>query len=126
MDVLIVLILIGGASVGALHWLVRWSERAGLSATRAELAQRRYAGEREHEIQTQSEQRALHLLAEFPSLSDEEIATLMRDELLNMRSTERGYFEWATPATVGRMRRTVVVEAVRAARNPARMNAEES
>lgn len=60
-------------------------------------------------IRQQSELRALSLLVELPNLSDEDIALLMHDELVNMRCTTQAYFQWATPETVGRVRRTALL-----------------
>lgn len=68
------------------------------------------------DVRLRSERRALELLVEFPEATDDFIAQLMRDELMNMRSQHREYYDWATPDTVGRMRRTLVVEAVRRSR----------
>lgn len=56
------------------------------------------------------------MLAEFPNLSDHEIAVLMHDELMNNRTTEPEWFRWATADTVGRMRRTILVHIARNSR----------
>jgi hypothetical protein len=62
------------------------------------------------------ERRAVDLMFEFPDATDEDIATLLRDELDNHRVEEREAFEFATRATVSRMRRTIVLSAVRESR----------
>lgn len=63
------------------------------------------------------ERRAAELIAEFPTLGDIEIATLMHDELTNMRSPHRVFYDWAHPANVARIRRTMAVQAIRAQRS---------
>jgi hypothetical protein len=65
--------------------------------------------ERMHEIQTESEKRALDLIAEFPDINDEGLALMMRDELMNNRIQGQEWYRWATPDTVARMRRTLAV-----------------
>ena len=52
-------------------------------------------------------------MMEFPPLLDADIATLMRDELINNGQRDPAWFQWATVETVSRMRRTVIVEAER-------------
>lgn len=59
------------------------------------------------------EQRVVALLQEFPRLGDEQIATLVRDELLNARRKDPAYFRWAVPETVTRIRRTIVLAVAR-------------
>ncbi len=83
---------------------------AGMTRNRQERAART------EEVRQRSERRALELVVEFPGLDDAEIAQLMRDELMNMRSAHHEYYGWATAETVGRMRRTLFVEAVRRSR----------
>jgi hypothetical protein len=56
------------------------------------------------------EQRAIELLVEFPHLPDETLGQLMRDELINRRLHDPSLFVWATPETVGRIRRSLLVE----------------
>ncbi len=69
------------------------------------------------QIRARSEKRALDLLLEFPTLTDQDIANLMRDELMNMRTPHREYYAWATADTVGRVRRTLLVTYVRTVRD---------
>lgn len=63
------------------------------------------------------ERRAAELITEFPTLGDLEIATLMHDELVNMRSPHRAYYAWVVPANVARVRRTIAIAALRAQRS---------
>jgi len=72
--------------------------------------------QRRLEILDLVERRAVDLMFEFPQATDEEISILLRDELDNHRVEEREAFEFATRATVSRMRRTVVLNAVRESR----------
>lgn len=98
-----------GGGIFAFHRLWLWSVRvneAGAEHVRADAARREL-------IQDQSEQRALELMGEFPRLGDDEIATIMRDELSNRRCRDQRYYAWATVETVARMRRTVLVELMR-------------
>ncbi len=108
MEIVIVLMVLGGGLVFAIHQAYLWSERETHRARFESVAVAR-----REEIQGRSEIRAVELMIEFPTLSDDEIATLMRDELINRRSREPRYFEWATTETVARMRRTIIVEHVR-------------
>ncbi len=72
--------------------------------------------EQPEEVRTLVERRLVELLAEFPTLSDEDVTQLMLDELVNKRVEEREFFKWATVATTARLRRTIVVETLRASR----------
>lgn len=56
------------------------------------------------------------LIEEFPALNNEQIATLARDEMLNVRISNRDALTYASEETVGRLRRTLVVQAGRAKR----------
>ena len=51
---------------------------------------------------------ALRLLERYWDQTDEEIATLVRDELLNAGQRHPSLFKWATTDTVSRLRRTIV------------------
>lgn len=59
------------------------------------------------------EHRTWSLMCEFRELSDQDIATLVRDEILNARGEDNALLRWATPETVARLRRTALVELVR-------------
>lgn len=59
-----------------------------------------------------AEQWALWFLAKYPGLGDEEIAQLMRDELVNRRIATPANWAWATAEVVGRLRRTIVRDLV--------------
>lgn len=60
------------------------------------------------------ERRALELLVEFEGgLTDEQAAVLIHDELVNARVCDPAPYTWATPATVGRLRRTLVLAVAR-------------
>jgi hypothetical protein len=59
---------------------------------------------------------ALARLAEFPHASDAEIAQLVRDDLHNRRLATASMLSFAVPETAGRVRRTVVREAMRSRR----------
>lgn len=50
---------------------------------------------------------ALRLLERYWDQTDEEIATLVRDELLNAGQRHPSLFKWATTDTVSRLRRTI-------------------
>jgi hypothetical protein len=67
----------------------------------------------EDQLLSQIEQAALGHIREFPDANDEQIATLLRDDLLNYRVKDPRAFKWATVETVARMRRNVF-RAVRA------------
>lgn len=108
--------IVSGVVTGVIMF-AKWVNKQSEDSVRLDAARLAAEHARAHEIQTLSERRALELIVEFPQLSDVDIATLMRDELLNMRSRDQRYFAWATPETVGRMRRTLVIEAVRAERD---------
>jgi hypothetical protein len=59
------------------------------------------------------EDRMLHLLRMDPNASDQVIATLVRDEIVNTRRRHPAFFAWAVPETVARLKRTalrIVVE----------------
>jgi hypothetical protein len=58
------------------------------------------------------ERRALELLEEFPEMTDLDVGTLLNDEAVNKRLGGE-WLRWATPETVGRMRRTVMVARLR-------------
>lgn len=59
------------------------------------------------------ERRMLHFMAEFPDLVDEGVATLARDEILNLAGNEPALLRWATPETAARLRRTILLEVLR-------------
>lgn len=64
------------------------------------------------EIRAACEHRALDLIDEFPDLNDAEIGQLLNDEMVNQRRTGE-WLRWANAETVGRIRRTVTVAAIR-------------
>lgn len=68
------------------------------------------------QVRLDTEKRAVDLIFEFPALDDREIALLMRDELMNRRA-EPIWFSWVNEETVGRMRRTILVEYARQKRS---------
>lgn len=68
------------------------------------------------EIRRLVEERLAALLSEFPRMSDEEVATLLRDELENERCKDMRFFHYATAHTAGHIRRTAVVAALREGR----------
>lgn len=72
-----------------------------------------------HEAQDLIDRRALDLLGEFPQASDEEIATLISDELTNKRVESREMYELASVATVARIRRTAILAHVRSEKKKA-------
>lgn len=110
--IMIGLCVVGGIVLGTVKGL--WVGGSELkNAYVASNAQRQY---RADQIRTLTERRALQMLAEFPNLSDHEIAVLMHDELMNNRTGEQEWFRWATAETVGRMRRTILVEIARQSR----------
>ncbi len=59
------------------------------------------------------EHRTWSLMSEFPELPDHDIATLVRDEIINARGDDQALLKWATADTVARLRRTVAVQLVR-------------
>lgn len=59
------------------------------------------------------EARVVALMFEFPTMSDADVATLARDEVLNAAGHEPALLRWATEETVARMRRTIVLDALR-------------
>jgi len=59
------------------------------------------------------EGRILALMAEFPTLADSDVATLTRDEILNAVGEEPALLKWATDGTVARLRRTLMLAALR-------------
>jgi hypothetical protein len=67
----------------------------------------------DHEAMSSVEERIVALMGEFPNIDDESIAQLVRDELFNARILDKVYLAWATSETVGRVRRTLVVSAIR-------------
>jgi hypothetical protein len=67
----------------------------------------------EDNVQRTVELRILHIMAEFPELTDESVAVLMRDELVNTHVREEAPYRWATPDTVARLRRNVGLHVLR-------------
>jgi hypothetical protein len=59
---------------------------------------------RDEAAQTAVERRCLDLMVQFPKASDEEIAQLIRDDLVNRRVRYVELFKWASAETVGRVR----------------------
>lgn len=59
------------------------------------------------------ERRVLQLMVEFPSMGDADVALLARDEILNLAGDERALLRWATEETVARLRRTLMLNAMR-------------
>jgi hypothetical protein len=102
-----------GVSIAAVRWVLKAIADSLHSYNDGAARSRQAILDRSARVQLESEKKALALAVEFPQLSDEEIALLMRDELINMRTPHVEYFNWAVPETVGRMRRTLLVEAVR-------------
>ena len=87
----------------------------GVAAARLVLKRGRSAaarGEEQEEVRALVERRIVELLEEFPKLTDEDITQLMLDELVNKRVGHREFFKWTT----ARLRRTIVVETLRASR----------
>lgn len=110
-------VVFGLALAGSIVVAVVKAVAQGAKEVSATMAHTRQVREvRAGDIQTRSERRAIELLLEFPNLDDSEVAMLMRDELMNMRTPHREYYAWATPETVGRMRRTILVEVARQGR----------
>jgi len=68
----------------------------------------------EEEALTLVERRASKLLTEFPDLSDEAIALLIRDELQSRRVRGSEAYRVASAQTVGRVRRTMAIARERA------------
>lgn len=54
------------------------------------------------------EARICDLITAYPELSDERIAQLAVDDLITMRLATPANMSWATPATVARLRRTML------------------
>lgn len=91
----------------------------GVNEGRARAARREHDAaptDEPEEVRTLVERRLVELLEEFPALTDEDVTQLMLDELVNKRVKEREFFKWATVATTARLRRTIVVETLRASR----------
>lgn len=59
-------------------------------------------------------------MSEMPALNDEQVATLVRDALLNARIHDEVTLSWATSETVARLRRTVAIELARRAHEVAK------
>lgn len=108
----IVVLVVGGAIIGGIKGLAHVAQEGGQMLKQAA----RQKEQRRADVQTFMERRAVELLVEFPALDDAELAKLLHDELVNNRVTEAEFFRWANDATVGRMRRTLLVEAARQSR----------
>lgn len=59
------------------------------------------------------ERRCWAIMVEFPELSDEEVALLVHDEIVNAMGYATEYLAWATAQTVARLRRTAVISYIR-------------
>jgi hypothetical protein len=71
------------------------------------LARRRSGrAERTEQAQDRVEALAMRVLAAHPSFSDEQVATLVRDDLTNAKEHDPAFHVWASPETVARLRRT--------------------
>ncbi len=68
------------------------------------------------EAQNDVERRMVQIWRDDPDLTTTQVATLVRDELLNCRVHDPAYFAWATEETAERLLRTVLVELRREAR----------
>jgi hypothetical protein len=101
----VVLLLVAGLVV---WWVV--SRRRREAATLANI----------HAVRSQDaiDSRVIALLHEFPGMTDEQIATLARDELLNARIHDPVALMWASAETVARLRRTIALQHHRRAREP--------
>lgn len=104
MEAFIIMVLIGGvlSVVGAVL-------KAAGEAGSAMMHDRARLDLMRDQVRLDTEKRAVDLIFEFPALDDREIALLMRDELMNRRA-EPIWFSWVNEETVGRMRRTILVE----------------
>ena len=74
---------------------------------RAERYGAKTTSDREDQILSMVEDACVEHMRKFPQLNDESIAQLVRDDLLNHRVKDPDAFRWATPETVGRMRRNI-------------------
>lgn len=72
-----------------------------------------------HTVHSQNavERRIFELMHEFPAMTDAQIATLVRDELLNARIHDPKMHSWANEETVARLRRTIFLELARRERD---------
>ncbi len=81
-----------GIVVGLVYWVRAKGNAVGREASRRQM-----------------ELVAVNLLAEFPGLDDEQIATVMRDMLQNDGDFDSARLFWASADTVGRVRRTIAI-----------------
>lgn len=113
MEWLVIVLIVGGAlTYAAVQFGLQVADKTArhIKASDAAKAQRAEA------IRSQMEKRTIELLMEFSSLDDSDVALLLHDELVNARVSDPAYFAWANAAHVGRIRRTLLVEAARASR----------
>jgi hypothetical protein len=96
--------------VGYLVWRSQRANQYGSKPT----------SEREDRILATVEEATLGHLQRFPNLGDEEIAQLVRDDLLNSRVKTPEAYRWATAETAGRMRRNVMRAAIQIAADATR------
>ncbi len=102
---LVVLAIFGGVA----WFVVKLAQGAAEGVQDAQ----RLRTQRQADIRATVERRLLQLVVEFPEMYDADIAMILRDELQNAHEPRAEFYQWATPETVGRIRRTLLLQIAR-------------